>query len=122
MRPVGDHGWPPSTGIVLAQVTAAAKSNEIPAFAPVLDSVATVLGSLAGVLFIVDALHTQTANADELAARRLSDDPGQTKPAQPVQPAQSPILGSGSDREGTGVTPRRVILAGCESPRFTRTR
>jgi predicted transposase YbfD/YdcC len=58
-----------STGIVLAQVTVSAKSNEIPAFAPLLDAVEAVLGSLTGVLFIADALHTQTAHADEVAAR-----------------------------------------------------
>ncbi|MBM0229062.1 ISAs1 family transposase, partial [Micromonospora sp. ATA51] len=58
-----------STGIVLAQVTVSAKSNEIPAFAPLLDAVETVLGTLTGLLFIADALHTQTAHADEIAAR-----------------------------------------------------
>src|SRR5215212_9466109 len=35
-----------STGIVLAQVTVNAKSNEIPAFTPLLDAVEQVLGSL----------------------------------------------------------------------------
>ena len=58
-----------STGIVLAQVTVAAKSNEIPAFTPLLNAVETVLGSLAGLLVIADALHTQTAHAHEIAAR-----------------------------------------------------
>ncbi|MGW5669196.1 ISAs1 family transposase [Micromonospora sp. NPDC003776] len=58
-----------STGIILAQVTVDAKSNEIPAFAPLLDAVETVHGTLAGVLFIADALHTQTAHADEVARR-----------------------------------------------------
>jgi len=58
-----------STGIVLAQVTVSAKSNEIPAFAPLLDAIETVLGSLTGVLFLADALHTQTAHANEIAAR-----------------------------------------------------
>ncbi|WP_234040871.1 transposase [Micromonospora coerulea] len=58
-----------STGIVLAQVTIAAKSNEIPAFAPLLDAVEQVLGSLTGLLFIADALHAQTAQAEEIAAR-----------------------------------------------------
>ncbi|WP_220502507.1 ISAs1 family transposase [Microbispora sp. H10670] len=58
-----------STGIVLAQVTVDAKSNEIPAFAPLLDAVAAVLGSLTGVLFVADALHTQTGHAREIAAR-----------------------------------------------------
>jgi predicted transposase YbfD/YdcC len=58
-----------STGIVLAQVTVAAKSNEIPAFAPLLDAVEVVLGSLTGVVFVADALHTQTEHARQVAAR-----------------------------------------------------
>jgi predicted transposase YbfD/YdcC len=58
-----------STGIVLAQVTVAAKSNEIPAFTPLLDAVEAVLGSLHGLVFVADALHTQTSHATELAAR-----------------------------------------------------
>ena len=58
-----------STGVVLAQVTVAAKSNEIPAFAPLLDAVEKVLGSLHGLLFVADALHTQNNHATELAAR-----------------------------------------------------
>ncbi|MGW5667447.1 ISAs1 family transposase [Micromonospora sp. NPDC003776] len=58
------------TGVVLAQVTVDAKSNEIPAFAPLLDAVEQVLGTLAGVLFIADALHTQTGHANEVTARR----------------------------------------------------
>jgi predicted transposase YbfD/YdcC len=58
-----------STGIVLAQVTVPAKSNEIPAFTPLLDAVETVLGSLHGLVFVADALHTQTSHATELAAR-----------------------------------------------------
>jgi predicted transposase YbfD/YdcC len=58
-----------STGIVLAQVTVAAKSNEIPAFTPLLDAVAQVLGSISGVVFVADALHTQTGHAHQIAAR-----------------------------------------------------
>jgi predicted transposase YbfD/YdcC len=58
-----------STGIVLAQVTVAAKSNEIPAFTPLLDAVERVLGSLEGLLFVADALHTQTGHANEIAER-----------------------------------------------------
>jgi len=57
------------TGIVLAQVTVDAKSNEIPAFTPLIDAVERVLGTLAGVLFIADALHTQTGHADEVTRR-----------------------------------------------------
>ena len=58
-----------STGIVLAQVTVDAKSNEIPAFTPLLDAVERLLGSLHGILFVADALHTQTGHANLLAAR-----------------------------------------------------
>ncbi|MEU3458088.1 ISAs1 family transposase [Micromonospora sp. NPDC006766] len=58
-----------STGIVLAQVTVAAKSNEIPAFTPLLDAVEAVLGSLNGLVLVADALHTQTSHATELAGR-----------------------------------------------------
>jgi predicted transposase YbfD/YdcC len=55
-------------GIVLAQVQIAAKSNEIPAFAPLVDKVAAQLGSLQGVLFVADALHAQTGHATRVAA------------------------------------------------------
>lgn len=58
-----------STGVVLAQVTIDAKSNEIPAFTPLLDRLTTVLGNLDGVLFVADALHTQTSHAHEIARR-----------------------------------------------------
>jgi predicted transposase YbfD/YdcC len=58
-----------STGIVLAQVTVSAKSNEIPAFGPLLDTVEQVLGSLQDMIFVADALHTQVNHADEIATR-----------------------------------------------------
>jgi predicted transposase YbfD/YdcC len=58
-----------STGIVLAQITIDAKSNEIPAFKPLLDAVEQILGALTGVLFIADAMHAQTGHAREIAAR-----------------------------------------------------
>jgi hypothetical protein len=57
-----------STGIVLAQVTVSAKSNEIPAFKPLLDTVEQVLGSLQDLIFVADALHTQTSHANDIAA------------------------------------------------------
>ncbi|WP_417750557.1 ISAs1 family transposase [Saccharothrix xinjiangensis] len=57
------------TGIVLAQVTVDAKTNEIPAFAPLLDAVHTVVGTLEGVVFVADALHTQADHARQVAAR-----------------------------------------------------
>jgi predicted transposase YbfD/YdcC len=58
-----------ATGLVLAQTQIAAKSNEIPAFAPLLDRVAAQLGSLDGAVIVADALHTQTAHARDVAAR-----------------------------------------------------
>lgn len=58
-----------TTGIVLAQVQIDAKSNEIPAFTPLLDQIHTVLGDLTGVLFVADALHTQAAHFHDVAAR-----------------------------------------------------
>jgi predicted transposase YbfD/YdcC len=57
-----------STGVVLAQVRIAAKSNEIPAFTPLLRLVAAQLGSLKNVLVVADALHAQTGHAELLAA------------------------------------------------------
>lgn len=57
-----------STGIVLAQVQIATKSNEIPAFTPLLQRVAAELGSLTDVLVVADALHAQTGHAALLAA------------------------------------------------------
>ena len=58
-----------STGIVPAQVTVAAKSNEIPAFTPLLDALEQVLGNLHGLVFVADALHTQTSHANDIATR-----------------------------------------------------
>jgi hypothetical protein len=55
-------------GIVLAQVQIEAKSNEIPAFAPLVDKVAAQWGSLEGVLFVADALHAQSGHAERVAA------------------------------------------------------
>jgi hypothetical protein len=57
------------TGVVLAQVQIAAKSNEIPAFTPLLDRVQVQPGSLTGVLIVADALHAQTGHAREVATR-----------------------------------------------------
>ncbi|WP_461124427.1 ISAs1 family transposase [Saccharothrix stipae] len=57
------------TGIVLAQITVDAKSNEIPAFTPLLDAVHKVVGTLEGMVFVADALHTQAGHAQQIAAR-----------------------------------------------------
>jgi hypothetical protein len=58
-----------TTGIVIAQATMDTKPNEITAFAPLLDAVEKAIGTLVGVLFIADALHTQTGHANEVTAR-----------------------------------------------------
>jgi predicted transposase YbfD/YdcC len=52
-----------ATGIVLAQVAIAAKSNEIPAFTPLLAQLQAQLGSLAGTIIVADALHAQVGHA-----------------------------------------------------------
>jgi predicted transposase YbfD/YdcC len=58
-----------ATGVVLAQLTIAAKTNEIPAFTPLLDQVKAILGSLDGVLIVADALHAQVGHAIDLHDR-----------------------------------------------------
>jgi predicted transposase YbfD/YdcC len=58
-----------ASGLVLAQVQVAAKSNEIPAFAPLLDRVVAQIGSLDGAVVVADALHAQTDHAEQVAAR-----------------------------------------------------
>jgi hypothetical protein len=45
-----------ATGVVLAQVSVSVKSNEIPAFAPLLDQLRDQLGDLTGVVITADAL------------------------------------------------------------------
>jgi predicted transposase YbfD/YdcC len=52
-----------ATGIVVAQVAIAAKSNEIPAFTPLLDQLQAQLGTLANTIIVADALHAQVGHA-----------------------------------------------------------
>jgi hypothetical protein len=88
-----------STGMVVAYVQIAVKSNEIPAFTPLLDLVAAQLGSLAGVVFVADAMHAQTEHAREVALSwRVPDGRGEGQPTDPVHPAQGPALGAGTGR------------------------
>jgi hypothetical protein len=88
-----------STGIVLAQVQIAAKSNEIPAFTPLLRLVKAVLASSEGVLVVADALHAQVGHAELLAADgghlMVTVKANQRKTARPVQ---GPSLEQGPDR------------------------
>lgn len=58
-----------ASGIVLAQVAISAKSNEIPAFTPLLQRVQAQLGSLVGTIIVADALHAQIGHAHAVAAR-----------------------------------------------------
>jgi predicted transposase YbfD/YdcC len=58
-----------ASGLVLAQVSIAAKSNEIPAFTPLLDQLQAQLGSLAGTIIVADALHAQVGHAHAAHAR-----------------------------------------------------
>lgn len=58
-----------STGMVLGHVQISVKSNEIPAFTPLLDLVAAQVGSLSGIVFVADAMHSQTEHARAVAAR-----------------------------------------------------
>jgi predicted transposase YbfD/YdcC len=55
--------------LVLGQVEVGAKSNEIPQFAPLLDTLASAGVDLAHTVITADALHTQRAHADYLHER-----------------------------------------------------
>jgi hypothetical protein len=88
-----------ATGMVLAQVAIEAKSNEIPAFAPLRAQVKARLGSLAGTLILADALHAQVGHAN--TRRRpgwASDGPGEGQPAQNPAPAGELAVGAGPGR------------------------
>jgi predicted transposase YbfD/YdcC len=56
-------------GLVLGQVEVGAKSNEIPQFAPLLDTLASAGVDLARTVITADALHTQRAHAEYLHKR-----------------------------------------------------
>ncbi len=55
--------------LVVGQVEVGAKSNEIPQFAPLLDTLAAAGVDLAHTVITADALHTQRAHADYLHER-----------------------------------------------------
>src|SRR3954452_4584344 len=55
--------------LVVSQVEVGAKSNEIPQFAPLLDTLAAAGVDLAHTVITADALHTQRAHADYLHER-----------------------------------------------------
>ncbi|WP_232290436.1 hypothetical protein [Micromonospora sp. ATCC 39149] len=76
-----------STGVVLAQVQIAAKSNEIPAFTPLLRLVATQLGLLTDILVVADALQRPDRTRRAARRRRRASD-GRGKANQPKLFAQ----------------------------------
>jgi predicted transposase YbfD/YdcC len=67
------------SGVVLGQTVVEGKTNEITAFAPLLDRV-----DITGAIITADALHTQRAHAEYLHGRG----------AQPARPARLPAMGA----------------------------
>lgn len=58
-----------ATGITLAQIPLEAKGGEIAQVKPLVEQVEAVLGNVAGVVFVADALHAQTTHTQDLTAR-----------------------------------------------------
>jgi hypothetical protein len=88
-----------SDALVLGQVEVGAKTNEIPMFAPLLDSLANTSVDLAHTVITADALHTQRAHAHYLHQRGAGfvltvkqNHPGT------VRCARRPALGPGPHR------------------------
>jgi predicted transposase YbfD/YdcC len=101
--------------LVVGQVEVGAKSNEIPQFAPLLDTLAAAGVDLAHTVITADALHTQRAHADYLHERGA----GFVFTAKQNQPrlfdaldalpwAQTPIAASQVDRAHGRITTRTV--------------
>jgi len=101
--------------LVLGQVEVGAKSNEIPQFAPLLDTLTTAGIDLAHTVITADALHTQRAHALYLHERGA----GFVFTAKQNQPrlfaaldalpwAQTPIAASHVDRAHGRVTTRTI--------------
>ena len=98
--------------LVLGQVEVGAKSNEIPQFAPLLDTLAAAGVDLAHTVITADALHTQRAHADYLHERGAGFVfTCQAEPAAALRRARRPALGTGPRRR-----PRRFSAATAGSP------
>lgn len=77
------------TGVVLGQTVVDGKTNEINAFAPLLDRV-----PIAGAILTADALHTQVKHVEYLAARHAhSDLDSESEPAVAAAMPADPALG-----------------------------
>jgi predicted transposase YbfD/YdcC len=106
-----------STGIVLAQVTISAKSNEIPAFTPLLDAIERVLGSLHGLIFVADASTRRSTTrprspreARTCWSRQRAISRRCTASSQPCPGAQIPI-GHQTREAGHGRRETRTVKA-----------
>ena len=101
--------------LVLAQVEVGAKSNEIPQFAPLLDTLAAAGVDLAHTVITADALHTQRAHADYLHERGAGfvftckqNQPRLFAALDALPWAQTPIAARQVDRGHGRVTTRTI--------------
>ena len=115
--------------LVVGQVEVGAKSNEIPQFAPLLDTLAAAGVDLAHTVITADALHTQRAHADYLHERGAGfvftckqNQPRLFAALDALPWAQTPIAARQVDR-GHGRVTRRAIRRSCSrrvTPRWRR--
>ena len=101
--------------LVLGQVEVGAKSNEIPQFAPLLDTLAAAGVDLAHTVITADALHTQRAHADYLHERGAGfvftckqNQPRLFAALDALPWAQTPIAARQVDRSHGRVTTRTI--------------
>jgi predicted transposase YbfD/YdcC len=101
--------------LVVGQVEVGAKSNEIPQFAPLLDTLAAAGVDLAHTVITADALHTQRAHADYLHERGAGfvftckqNQPRLFAALDALPWAQTPIAARQVDRGHGRVTTRTV--------------
>ena len=101
--------------LVLGQVEVGAKSNEIPQFAPLLDTLAAAGVDLAHTVITADALHTQRAHADYLHERGAGfvftckqNQPRLFAALDALPWAQTPIAARQVDRGHGRVTTRTI--------------
>lgn len=87
-----------ATGLVLAQVTADTKSNEITSFAPLLDVVEAVLGTWQGARC---AAHPDRSRPRGHHPPSTPDGADERQPADPVQTAEAASLDAGHGRRET---------------------
>jgi len=101
--------------LVVGQVEVSAKSNEIPQFAPLLDTLAAAGVDLAHTVITADALHTQRAHADYLHERGAGfvftckqNQPRLFAALDALPWAQTPIAARQVDRGHGRVTTRTI--------------